>query len=154
MVGNRNNPDVSNRLFELLMNEISLTENAIEHYRTFGTFWLGLALNFVIAYYALDTGNLDWIPKAVVAYSVLMFIECMMRRERARKLEAALLSQLDRREFRLHNSDANSTYATISSIALKRRRLVTPGEAINATFGKNQDLNRIIQYACKHKYRD
>ena len=59
MVGNRKNPDVSNRLFELLMNEISLTENAIEHYRTFGTFWLGLAVNFVIAYYALDTGNLD-----------------------------------------------------------------------------------------------
>jgi len=136
------------------MNEISLTESAIEHYRTFGLFWLGLAINFIVAYFALDTGNWNWIPIAVVVYSAIMFFECMLRGTRVRKLEDALRSQLVRREFSIYNTGENSIYATIEKIAVKRRRLVTPREATNATIGKNQDLQKIIQYACKHKYRD
>ncbi len=153
MAGNRNSLDTNDRLFELLLNEISLTDAAIEHYWTFGLFWLGLVINFIVAYIALDTGNWNWIPIAIVLYSAVMYIECLMRGARAKKLEEALRSQLLRREFSICNKDENSIYATIVKIAWKRRRMVTPREATNATMGKGQDLQKIIQYACKHKYR-
>jgi hypothetical protein len=137
----------SDKIFQMLLNEIAITQGTIERWSSNMRFWAGSFISSLVAYATIGPERWSWIIIGIAFYSLVMIIECATRQARANNIQTALRSQIIRPIFHLNDTDPKSASSTIISLADKNRHIVSRQGYKEIFIDKNQDIADIIKYA-------
>lgn len=134
----------TNRMYSLLLNEISVSDRYVDSNWNFLRFWITIAITAGLATLTLKDINF-WIAAIVSVYSWFMFIELIIRIKRSTAIRDAFYVMLDSPKFNMvtMEMEERKDYDTLIQLSLWRRKTVSVYGGVMAHH-KNKDVKEIL----------
>jgi len=132
------------RIFSLLLNEISVSDRYVDSNWNFLRFWITIAITAGLTTLTLRDYNF-WIAAIISGYSWIMFGELIIRIKRLTAIRDAFYIMLDSPKFNMVTieKEERKDYDTLIQLSLWRRRTVSVYGGIMAQY-KNEDVKGLV----------